>query len=292
MRTRLVSSVGVVGAGLLPAVAGGPIFAALMVTLGVIGFREFAEIARRLPTAPILPPTGYPAVAMLGLGSLLAWPLPVVIAIAAAIVVIPLPLLFDRAGNPGVVEGWALAVAGSFYLGLPIAAAIGLRAHPGEIGAAWLAEAADLASIGWPASPRGLAWVLVAIVVTWVADSGAFLVGKTAGRTRLAPRISPNKTVEGALGGLLGAVLAAVVLDTVLGLDLGGAAAGLVGALLAVLGQLGDLAESLLKRQAGVKDSGAAIPGHGGVLDRIDGLLVVLPCAWFLAWLLDGSGAR
>jgi len=288
MRTRVVSSVGVVAVGLLPALAGGPIFAALMVALGLAGYREFAEFARHLPNSPTTPASGYAAVAALGVGSLVGWPMPIVIVLCVAIVMVPLVLVFGHAGRAGAAEGWALAAAGSFYLGLPVFAAIGLRAHPGAVDAAWLANVAERLAFAWPPSPRGLAWVLVAIVVTWIADSNAYLAGRSLGRTRLAPSISPNKTVEGALGGLGGGIVAAVLLDALFGLGLGLARSAVVGAVLAMVGQVGDLAESLLKRQSGVKDSGSLIPGHGGILDRIDALLVILPCAWFLAWVIDG----
>lgn len=124
----------------------------------------------------------------------------------------------------------------------------------------------------------GHRWLLVALAIVWAADSGAYFAGRRFGRRKLAPRISPNKTVEGALGGLLAGVAVAV-----LGAWFAGAAPAQwpVVALTAVaavaFSVVGDLFESLLKRHVGAKDSGDLIPGHGGVLDRIDGLLPALP---------------
>lgn len=124
-------------------------------------------------------------------------------------------------------------------------------------------------------TPQGSLWVVVALAVTFAADTGAYFVGRTLGRHKLAPSISPGKTVEGGFGGLAAALGFMFIARatffpalTVLDCILCGLAAG-------VLGPVGDLLESLLKRSAGVKDSGKLIPGHGGMLDRIDAVLFV-----------------
>ena len=108
-------------------------------------------------------------------------------------------------------------------------------------------------------------------------------VGRLLGRHKLAPRISPGKTVEGGLGGLLAGALAAWALNRLLGLEKPDLAMALLGAGAAVAGQLGDLAESLLKRTAGIKDMGNLLPGHGGILDRLDSLLFVAPLVYYAA---------
>ena len=277
---------------MVPTIAGGPFFAALMVLIGLAGYREFVAVCGGLPTAPSIPPTGYAAIATLGVAGLFAWPPPVVVAVVASAVFVPLIALFPRAAVAGSAEGWALATTGSLYLGLPVLAAVELRAFPGVVDATWLDDLGVLTSGAWPSYPRGLAWVTLAFLVTWIADTVAFLTGRLVGRRLLAPTVSPKKTVEGAIGGLAGGVLVAIVVDAGLGLGLGWVVAALVGAGLTVVSQLGDLGESLLKRQAGVKDSGNLIPGHGGLLDRVDALLFLLPSAWFVAWLVDGTGAR
>lgn len=131
--------------------------------------------------------------------------------------------------------------------------------------------------------PNGHIWLLTALAIVWAADSAAYFAGRHFGGTlfkdrKLAPRISPNKTLEGVLGGVIGGVLVGVCGALLAGAS--GAQAPFVAlvALAATLASVvGDLYESLLKRHAGVKDSGHLIPGHGGILDRIDGVLAALP---------------
>jgi phosphatidate cytidylyltransferase len=129
----------------------------------------------------------------------------------------------------------------------------------------------------------GSEWVLLLVWVTWLGETAAYVVGSTLGRYRLAPVVSPRKTVEGAMAQLIVSVLAAVAarrwfFDE---LSLGGAAA--VGVLLGISGQLGDLVESALKRSVGTKDTGRLIPGHGGLLDRMDSLLFNTPVLYYCA---------
>jgi phosphatidate cytidylyltransferase len=131
--------------------------------------------------------------------------------------------------------------------------------------------------------PSGHRWLLTALMVVWAADTGAYFSGRRFGGTwfkgrKLAPRISPNKTFEGLLGGMLLAVVVGVLLSLLAGASPGQLpAVALVSLLAALFSVVGDLFESLLKRHAGVKDSGHMIPGHGGVLDRLDGVLAALP---------------
>ena len=173
-----------------------------------------------------------------------------------------------------------------------------------------LAGGAGLASLMWPRRPRsniarvmvtigavlyaggllfhapllreldqGRDWVMLLFVVTFASDTGAYLVGSSFGHRALMPSVSPSKTWEGAMGGLAGGVGAAVACVYLLDLDAGLGESLLLGALLGVAGQLGDLAVSRLKRIADVKDSGRFVPGHGGLLDRLDSIvfnLVVL----------------
>jgi len=135
--------------------------------------------------------------------------------------------------------------------------------------------------------PLGVAWVGLALAMTFSADTLAYFTGRWWGRRKLHPRISPGKTVEGAAGGTLGSIGAAVLFKLWLLPDLTWADCLLLGAPAAFLDQIGDLCESMLKRGAGVKDSGRLMPGHGGVLDRIDGLLFVSPYVYVYArWAL------
>ena len=135
----------------------------------------------------------------------------------------------------------------------------------------------------------GVEWVILAFVVTWANDTFAYFAGHALGRHRMLERISPHKTWEGFAGGAVGSVLGALATRSILHFAhheeleaLSAVEMVLLGAGGAVLGPLGDLCESLVKRAAGVKDSGKIIPGHGGLLDRIDALLFVLP--WIYVW--------
>lgn len=124
--------------------------------------------------------------------------------------------------------------------------------------------------------PNGLLLALWALSTVWVTDIGAYFAGRSIGGPKLAPTVSPNKTWAGLIGGVASALVLGLLLWRFAGLDLQLAAASPI---LAVIAQIGDLYESWLKRQAGVKDSGAILPGHGGVMDRLDGLAPVAPAA-------------
>jgi phosphatidate cytidylyltransferase len=182
-------------------------------------------------------------------------------------------------GRPGL--GLVVAV-----LGAAICWAAGtLRRddHPAitALGALWLAV--PCVALLWldsdPAVGRvTIVWILA---IVWATDIGAYAVGRTVGGPRLAPRMSPSKTWSGLAGGALCAALAGVATALLLGLAPGRLA--MVSAMLAVIAQFGDLAESMAKRRFGVKDSSSLIPGHGGLLDRVDGLLAVAPAVALLS---------
>ncbi|MFM2485853.1 phosphatidate cytidylyltransferase [Celerinatantimonas yamalensis] len=162
----------------------------------------------------------------------------------------------------------------------------------------WMAGVLALLPFGWSILTLrgvnelhpwvGAGWVLYALLLVWSADSGAYFAGRRFGRNKLAVRVSPKKTVEGLLGGLVAAMLVCLLL---LGLipAVRGNAWVIVGAslLTALASVLGDLFESMLKREAGIKDSGALLPGHGGILDRIDSLTAALPVftLCYLLWM-------
>lgn len=140
---------------------------------------------------------------------------------------------------------------------------------------AWCALALIHAS-----QPHGNRWLLVALMIIWAADSGAYFAGRKFGRTKLSPRISPNKTVEGMVGGIVAGMLIALIAaplanDAITMKQL--LYVAIVAIWTILFSVVGDLFESLLKRHVGAKDSGNLIPGHGGVLDRIDSVLAALP---------------
>jgi phosphatidate cytidylyltransferase len=130
---------------------------------------------------------------------------------------------------------------------------------------------------------RGPQLLLFAMVIIWVGDSAAYFVGRSIGKHALAPHLSPNKTWEGTVASFVGSLIVAVVfarfMTVPVGHLLGMAAVGNVA------GQVGDLLESAYKRSAGIKDSGSILPGHGGVLDRIDALILAIPVVWYY-WIL------
>ncbi len=128
---------------------------------------------------------------------------------------------------------------------------------------------------------NGVALVFFAIIVTWLSDTGGFFIGKSMGKHSLAPTLSPKKTIEGLLGGVVFSVIGAIICQFTFAPFFSLGQCVILGVGLALLGALGDLAESAIKRSVNVKDSGTIIPGHGGVLDRVDSLLFTGPAMYY-----------
>jgi phosphatidate cytidylyltransferase len=203
---------------------------------------------------------------------------------AAAIVIGLLALVSVEVWRPAFVAGsafWILAVPAWLWFGL------GARQRSGLIPLGFLVLV-----------PPALAMValepldaLLALAVAWIADTAAYFAGRRWGRRKLAPSISPGKTWEGAAGGLIGAAAYAMILSILFAGMQGTRMAAFLGAaaLLVAVSIVGDLFESAVKRQAGVKDSGSILPGHGGMLDRIDSATAVLPVAALLVPWLKGA---
>ena len=168
-----------------------------------------------------------------------------------------------RGGGPVVLDG-VRVLAGVACVALPFAALIALRL--------------DDAGLQWR-------WTALAFLVTFATDTSAYAVGRAVGRRKLAPSISPGKTWEGAVGGLVGAAAAAAALVVLLdGIESNLLPAVALGLGIGVAAQAGDLLESKVKRLADAKDSGRLIPGHGGLLDRLDSLLPVFPLVYYASW--------
>lgn len=157
------------------------------------------------------------------------------------------------------------SILSQLYIAAPLSMAIGLTQAPGCS----------------PAGYDGL-FLLSLFILIWANDTGAYLVGDRFGKRPLAPGISPHKTIEGAIGGLVAALLAALFVLPPLTGQTDWLRLLLIGATVTIFGTVGDLFESALKRMAGVKDSGRLIPGHGGVLDRIDSMLLAVPAIFLL----------
>jgi len=176
--------------------------------------------------------------------------------------------------QPGSLPSWGLTFAGALYLSWLFGHFILLRSLDAP-------PLHDSIFTRFGMQP-GVAWIYCICAITWIQDTAAYFVGRRFGRHKLAPVLSPKKTWEGAVGGMVGSVLTGLVCVMLLGLPitlLQGALLGLVGG---TVGPLGDLSESLIKRQVGLKDAGNLIPGHGGILDRADSLLFTAPILYYL----------
>ena len=160
--------------------------------------------------------------------------------------------LLRQARKEKTFTGWAWTMAGILYVGWLLSYLVALRGLD-----------------------NGRNWVFFALFTTFASDTAAFFVGRALGKRRLAPQISPGKTWEGAIGGVFGAIIVSLlfILPTPLTLHLNWGQAILLGLLVSIFGQLGDLVESLFKRNMGAKDSGRLLPGHGGMLDRMDSII-------------------
>lgn len=184
----------------------------------------------------------------------------------SAALLITFPLLFIRKKLDGAMVDWSLTLAIPIYLGWPMSVFLLLRGFKGGI-------------------TPGFWWVLLVFLGVWGFDSGAFFAGHFFGKHKLAPAISPAKTWEGVAGGLLFSIAAALLFST-WPLGVPWYLAILLGILIGIAATLGDLAESLIKRQTHVKDSGQFMPGHGGMLDRIDSLLFAVIVVFIFAQLI------
>jgi phosphatidate cytidylyltransferase len=197
------------------------------------------------------------------------------------------PLVFLASAYIGLRQP-LLAVAAAWWLVLaPLWMWRGVRSGQGI----WLGVAgfAVLVPAGLAMLALDASQVLLVLALVWIADSAAYFVGRAWGRRKLAPAISPGKTWEGAAGGLIG-VLAYAIIGGFWIQGIAWAPYLAAAALLAMVSIVGDLFESAVKRQAGAKDSGSVLPGHGGILDRIDSATAVLPLAALL-WPLVGTAA-
>jgi phosphatidate cytidylyltransferase len=256
-------------------------FAVWMTWLGGLPFALLIALAAALSAGELiwmfekrLPPTGWLGVLGAAACPVGAWMWPqggrsfqdwAGVAAAGAVVALLAAAMLQRGSLEQAPRSAALGALAWGYAGLLPASVVALRVRE---------------DAGWQ-------WVVLLFVVTWANDTFAYFTGRFLGKRPLAPRISPKKTWEGFWGGAAGSVVSSLVVKSLLLPGLSVQAAVVIGAGAAVLGPIGDLSESMLKRAAGVKDSGKIIPGHGGLLDRIDAVLFVAPwvvaCAMWLS---------
>lgn len=283
MRQRSISAIGIVILGLVPALLGGIVFAVAFTILALLAFHELVQLMKL--DERIFQVVGYIGIV---LAAALAWLYPdgrLLPLVLGFVVLTNLTLIVFRRDSVASRRDWTTGVGATLYLVLPVFAAIATRETEGFIERQWFQALSD----GLPGrdnTAEGLAWFLTALFITWLSDTASYLVGKSVGRTKLIPHVSPNKTVEGATGGLVAAGMTSVICITSFGLPVHPLTAFLAGILLGAIGMLGDLSESMIKRRAGAKDSGRLIPGHGGILDRIDALIFVLVTMWAILPLL------
>jgi phosphatidate cytidylyltransferase len=251
--TRIITGAVLAVIAVVVVVHGGLIFFLLMLALGLLGLNEFYRLTKKYRPLPL---AGFLAVALM---LSMAWfysPVALFGALCAGVLFTAL-LGLAWGPKPGVTVRMAVTLFGILYLGLGFSALILMRRL-------------DV----------GTEVVLTVVFGAWAGDTMAYFTGRFFGSTPMAPVLSPKKTWEGFAGGAISTVLLVVFIG--LYTPLGPADSLLLGAVIAVAGPLGDLFESLVKRDVQIKDSGRGIPGHGGVLDRFDALIWASVAAYFL----------
>ncbi len=254
---------------------GGWVLAAALAVLGVLGAHEVYDFGRRQGIEPLertgwLAATAIPLVAYWAKGSEVHWAEPALY-LGAVWLMVALAIAMARRGPSGrPLTSVSITLFGCLYASGMLAFLIAIRHGSG-------------------AASRPAAYILLTLfplVITWICDTAAMAVGMAVGGPRLAPVLSPKKTHAGAVGGTLAGVITALAIGKFVlnrqgwgGWSLSDGQLLLFGLAVSIVGQIGDVAESLLKREAGLKDSSTLIPGHGGVLDRLDSLYFVIPTA-------------
>lgn len=297
LRTRVLTAAVLAPLAVAVVVLGEPWFS---LVIGLVAFLALAEVVSLLDAAGYEPPqvlTILSGLALTAAGLAVANhaqvggalsnlidaldPPGLVVATIVAVLLVLAAGAFTRIDPRAGFVTWAMSSFGVLYVGLllPTVAAVTHLAPPG--GSATTA-------VGPLGLPSGTGWGLMLLLIVWGYDTGAYLTGMWIGRRQLVDHISPSKTVEGLAGGLVVSTLAAGIGAMLVGLEAWHPL--LIGPLVGLAAQGGDLAESMLKRAAGRKESGFVVPGHGGILDRIDSFLFAAPVLAGYAVLVAGRG--
>ena len=270
-RRVLVAGIGI-PAAVATGYAGGVALALVLALLAGVGAWELFRLSRRSGTAA-LDAIGIPLAALVPLGAhavRIGWLDAPLAAGGALFVMLAGAVLWARSPTERPLGSLAVTVLGVLYAGATLAYAYALRHHR------FVVEPA-----------AGTALVFFPIALTWLSDTGAYVVGRTLGKRKLMPVVSPGKTIAGAIGAVVVSMAGAwlyndQLLRPVAQLALAPWTALAFGAIISVVGQVGDLVESLFKREAGVKDSSTFFSAHGGVLDRLDSLYFAIPVAYLI----------
>ena len=251
---------------------GGALLTALIAIAAGLGAWEFYRLAESCGEEPMWL-HGICGAALIPLGvhaQYLGLPVPPIGVLVLFVLELLAVALLWRGGRGKPLEVVGITILGIFYTGGMLSYAYALRYHPYAIGTA-----------------AGAAVVVLPLFCTWASDVGGYVFGRWLGKRKLMPSISPGKTIAGAIGSIAASIAICLLFVQLVLRPYGQLALSWWGAVLfaiaiSVAGQIGDLVESMLKREAGVKDSSRLIPGHGGVLDRVDSLLFTLPVAYVL----------
>lgn len=267
LRTRVLSALVLIPLVGAVTYAGGWVLAAALWAVAVRAAHELFQLMRDAGYQPVLPACALVMGGLMGSARLPDLELVGLVLAASVMGTLIWHLLRPPVGHP--TQSWALTLSTALWLGWLISHFVLLRD---------LSSAFDLG--------LGTRWLVLMFLVTWINDSAAYFVGVAIGRHPCCPYLSPKKTWEGTIGGWIGGVAATALLGAWL-VDLPWMHGLVLGALVATVAPFGDLAKSMVKRQMGVKDFSALIPGHGGMFDRIDSLLFVAPLMYYYAvWVL------
>jgi len=240
---------------------GGILFLLFVLGIAMISFYEFVRLVKNKSTSPNIF-IGLVSVAVIVLNFYFKW----INFLSLVIIISSLLLLFELFHNKSsAILNLGVTYLGIFYIGLFSATLIGIR---------------ELYGFSYLLYDQG-GFLIIAILVTiWICDSAAFFLGTAFGKHKLFPRVSPKKSWEGAIAGLVFSLITMMASKFLVLEFLTITDAIVIGGLVGTIGQMGDLVESLIKRDANVKDSSALIPGHGGVFDRFDSLIFTSPCIY------------